>query len=92
MSDEEEVQEIEESTSDDKEQDHCVSHGIHDDCGLGERHDHFVDNVTHIVLPQWRTCKHISTRISRTGAGANTVCLVVESAAKMDEEILVKIR
>ena len=33
-----------------------------------------------IVLPKWRKFKNISARISRTGAGANIVCLVAESA------------
>ena len=50
VSDEEEVQEIEESPSDDEEQDHCVLHGIDDESEIERgRDDHSVDNVTHIV-------------------------------------------
>ena len=72
VSDEEDVQEIEQSASDDEEQDHCVLHGI------GEGHDNSVDNVVRIVLPQWKNCKNISACIYCTGEGANTVCLVVD--------------
>ena len=68
-------------------------HGIDDQSAIErERYDNSVDNVTHIVFPQWRKCNNISARISRTGAGANTVCLVVESAPNIDEEIPVKTR
>ena len=58
---------------------------------MSERHDNSVNNVTHIVLRQWRKCKNISARISRTGVGANTVCLAVELAPNIGEEILEKI-
>ena len=93
VSDEGEVQEIEESTSDDEEQDPSVLHGIDEQSETErERHANSVDNGMHIVLPQWRKFKNIFARISRTGAGANIVCLVVESAPNIDDEILVKIR
>ena len=57
-----------------------------------DRHANSVDNGMHIVLPQWRTFKNIFARISRTGAGANIVCLVVESAPNIEDEVLVKIQ
>ena len=57
-----------------------------------ERHDKSVDNVMSIVLPVWRKCKNISVRISRTGAGANIVCLAAESASSIDGEFVVKTR
>ena len=77
VSDEEDVLAIEESTSDDEEQDHCVFHGIDDESEI-ERE------------VRRSKCNNISACISRTGAGANTVCLVAESAPNIDEEILVK--
>ena len=92
VSDEEDVPAIEESTSDDEEQDHCVFHGIDDESEIEREVRQLVDNVMHLVLPEWRKCKIISARISRRGAGVNTVCLVAESAPNIDEEILVKIQ
>ena len=56
VSNEEEVQEIEESTSDDDEQDHCVSHGIDDESVIErearqlrrQRHAHRPPTVEHM--------------------------------------------
>ena len=90
VSDEEEVQEIEESPSDDEEQDQCVLLGIDDESEIErERERRPLRRQRHAHRLK---CKNISARISRTGAGANTVYLVVESAPNIDEEILVKIR
>ena len=91
VSDAEEIQEIEESTSDDEEQDPCVLHGI-DDESEAER-----DTTT----PWTTSCTssshsggnaRTSPHVSRTGPGAHTVCLVVESAPNIDGELLVRIR
>ena len=93
LSDEEGVQEIEESTSDDEEQDQCVLHGIDDESEIerearqlrGQRHAHRPPTVgemqehlrTH--LPYWSWCQHCASGR-------------VESAPNIDEEILVSIR
>ena len=57
---------------------------------LRKRQENSVNNVMRIVLLLWRKCKNISTRIFRAGAGANTVCLVVVSAPNIDGDPLVK--
>ena len=90
VSDEEDVQAIEGCTSDDEEQTMACYTGLMTSLKLRERCDNSVDNVMHLVLPEWRKCNNVFARNSRTGAGANTVCLVAESAPNIDEEILVK--
>ena len=72
VSDEEDIQEIEESTSDDEEQDHCVLHGIADEFEIErearqlgrQRHAHRLPTVvemeehlrTHLPCRSW--CEH----------------------------------
>ena len=69
VSDEVEVQEIEESPSDGEEQDQCVLHGIDDESEIErERRPLRRQRYAHRLK-----CKNISARISRAGAGANTV-------------------
>ena len=50
-----------------------------------QRHAHRPSTVEEVQ-------EHLSARISRTGAGGNTVCLVVESAPNINDKILVKTR
>ena len=92
VSDEEEAQEIEESTSDDEEQDHCVLHGIDDESEI-EREARQLRRQRHAHRsPAVEEMQEHLARISRTRAGANIMCLVAESAHNIDEEILVKIQ